>query len=274
MGSTVTIRKLADLADLEAMRELETAVWQDSAVPVHHTLTVGKNGGIILGAFCGAQLVGFVYSFPGYLAGMAYLCSHTMGVREGWRHSGIGERLKRAQAEAALLYGYRMITWTYDPLETANGWLNIAKLGAVCSTYLVNCYGEMSDAINQGIASDRFQVAWWINQPKPAVPVSGSVRVINWQGGRDGFVKPVSLNPIPIDGPGLRIAVPAVFQDIKRRDVELAKEWRAATRQAFRASFERGWAVGGLQKGDNGIHEYLLCRRSILNLPVEPWNGR
>lgn len=46
--------------------------------------------------------------------------------------------------------------WTYDPLETVNGYLNLSKLGGVCTQYIENCYGEMPDILNAGLPSDRF----------------------------------------------------------------------------------------------------------------------
>ena len=58
--------------------------------------------------------------------------------------------------------GIDLITWTYDPLLARNVQLNIAKLGAVCNTYLANLYGEMRDGLNAGLPSDRFQLDWWI----------------------------------------------------------------------------------------------------------------
>ena len=79
-----------------------------------------------------------------------------------WQSRGVGYALKVAQREAVLQQGLRLITWTYDPLESKNARLNIAKLGAVCNTYIRNYYGELRDDINLGLATDRFQVDWWI----------------------------------------------------------------------------------------------------------------
>ena len=85
-----------------------------------------------------------------------------MGVLPEWQSRGVGYALKVAQREAVLNQGVRLITWTYDPLESKNARLNIAKLGAVCNTYIRNYYGELRDDINLGLATDRFQVDWWI----------------------------------------------------------------------------------------------------------------
>jgi hypothetical protein len=47
-------------------------------------------------------------------------------------------------------------------LESKNARLNIAKLGAVCNTYIRDYYGTLRDDLNRGLATDRFQVDWWI----------------------------------------------------------------------------------------------------------------
>ncbi len=89
-------------------------------------------------------------------------CSHQLGVLPEWQSRGVGYALKVAQREAVLNQGVRLITWTYDPLESKNARLNIAKLGAVCNTYIRDYYGELRDDLNRGLATDRFQVDWWI----------------------------------------------------------------------------------------------------------------
>ncbi|VBB08342.1 acyl-coa n-acyltransferase [Lucifera butyrica] len=272
MDDTIVIRLLTGLADLQAMQELEQAVWHmENPVPLHQTLTAVKNGGIALGAFQGKQMVGMLYSFPGYSAKEVYVCSHMLGVRPGWRHCGLGERLKRAQAEEALRRGYALITWTYDPLETANAHLNIAKLGAVCSTYIVNCYGPMNDLLNQGLPSDRLQVAWWPGLSQLSLPRGDAARLLEWRLQTEGRAEPVNTFPIPAGVAVLCIAVPQDFQAMKQKDIELAKAWRQATRELFRQSFQSGWVVVDFQRSDGPVHEYRLVRRETLALSLEPW---
>ncbi len=273
MQEEIVLRHLKTLPEMRSMQEVEQSVWNmESPVPIHQTLTVAKNGGILIGAFHGEQMVGMLYSFPGFLNGQVYLCSHMMGIKSGWRHRGIGERLKRAQAEAALAHGYRLITWTYDPLETANGYLNVGKLGVICSTYIEDCYGDMSDQLNQGLPSDRFQVEWWIDRNRPPLPQGDEQDLLRWQPTAGGLPQPVQVVDNIPDAQILSVAVPAYFQDIKPKDMELAKTWRQATRQVFTRSFAAGWAVAGFRchRGEP-VHEYLLVQRRLLSLPQAPW---
>ena len=60
--------------------------------------------------------------------------------------------------------GYE-IRWTYDPLESRTGHLNIAKLGAICCEYIESAMGEMKDTLNNGMRSDRFHVEWHLDHP-------------------------------------------------------------------------------------------------------------
>lgn len=271
----IQIHAITDLAAMDAVQQLEIEVWQmEHPVPTHQLLTSVKNGGMLLGAYDGSLLVGILYSFPGYLNGEAYLCSHMMGIKEGWRSKGIGERLKQEQAAQAVTLGYRMITWTYDPLETANGYLNISKLGAICSTYINNCYGEMNDLLNQGLPSDRFQVEWWVDRPRPVLPEALAVRAFSWKINDRGLPQPeVTVMPAT-DTAVIAVPVPASIQKVKQSDIGLAKEWRRATGQVFSQAFASGWAATGLRlNSEQPVYEYLLVKRAQLALPIPPWKG-
>lgn len=279
-GDTIELRAITPerLQDFCAMQELEYMIWHTPhTLPLHQVITVAKNGGILVGAFADGLLVGLLYSFPGYLNRQPYLCSHMLGIREGWRHCGIGQKLKIAQADAARAAGYSLVTWTYDPLESVNANLNICKLGAVCSTYIVNCYGEMDDNLNQGMPSDRFQVAWWLEQPKELLLPSGKeCQVIPWRLYRECLIEPVGEADLAHDlleqAVRVTVAIPADIQAIKVQDIALAKTWRMVTRQAFVSLFDAGWAVAGFQRlAGVPANEYVLVRQAQLGLPQPPW---
>ncbi|HZY40386.1 MAG TPA: hypothetical protein VFF59_00140, partial [Anaerolineae bacterium] len=169
------IRPLRTLDDFRAAEDVQRAAWHGDEldiVPLHMLLTVAKNGGVLLGAFAPDQLVGFIFGFIGTgehrfgpeapAAVKIKHCSHQMGVLPEWQSKGVGYALKVAQREAVRNQGLRLITWTYDPLESKNAHLNIMKLGAVCHTYYRDLYGELRDDLNRGFPTDRFQVDWWI----------------------------------------------------------------------------------------------------------------
>jgi predicted GNAT superfamily acetyltransferase len=161
----IETRELKTIAEMEQVQELENKVWGAEIVPTHQTLTAVKNGGIIVGAFAGQQLVGFSYGFAGFHNGKSYLCSHMLGIDQPYRSKGIGAMLKLKQREIAIEKGYDRMQWTYDPLETRNAYLNLTKLNGICDTYIENCYGEMKDGLNKGLPSDRFEIHWHLTSP-------------------------------------------------------------------------------------------------------------
>jgi predicted GNAT superfamily acetyltransferase len=262
------IRPLKTLDDFHAAENVQRAAWDSADIdiaPLHIMLTIAKNGGVVLGAFAQDQLVGFVLGFLGtsnrYGAEAPATvklkhCSHQMGVLPDWQSRGVGYALKVAQREAVLNQGVRLITWTYDPLESKNARLNIAKLGAVCNTYIRDYYGELRDDLNRGLATDRFQVDWWIasrrietrlTRQRPPLQLhhylEANTPIINaarW----DDRDLPVCQDPIgPPPSDRFLVEFPADFQAVKRADQALAIAWRRHLRSICEAAFASGYTV-------------------------------
>jgi len=254
------IRPFHTLAEFHAAEELQRAAWGSADIdiaPLHVMLTIAKNGGVVLGAFAADQLIGFVYGFVGMTdradAKLKHT-SHQMGVRPEWQSRGVGYALKVAQREAVRQQGLRLITWTYDPLESKNAHLNIAKLGAVCNTYICNYYGELRDDINLGLATDRFQVDWWIGsqhvtahlaQPSSSLAayLDEGVTILNSVIWNDQELPACanSIEPLPADR--FLVEFPADFQAIKRADNTLAIAWRLHLRSICETAFAEGFTV-------------------------------
>ncbi len=263
--SSIIIRTIETIEGLEAVRKLEELVWsKEEAVPVNQTMAAVKNGGFVLGAFFEKQLIGFQYSFPGFDGKRSYLCSHSLGIHPEFRKYGIGEKLKWVQKETAAAKGYDLITWTYDPLETVNGYLNLHKLGAVCYTYLENVYGEMDDKLNAGIPSDRFLVEWVINDSKNTsksgieneYPLAISTRT------EDGFLIPENID-LNHSSQNILVPVPGNFQELKRYNLSLGIVWREYTQKVFTHYFSLGWQAVDLVKDRHNPlqYNYLLQRK-------------
>ncbi|MGH2524123.1 MAG: hypothetical protein ACRDH2_16575, partial [Anaerolineales bacterium] len=220
---------------------------------------------VVLGAFEADALVGFVFGFLGTdqadpnrpaLARLKH-CSHQLGVLPGYRDRGIGYQLKLAQREAVIKQGVRLITWTFDPLESRNAHLNIARLGAVCHTYLRDVYGEMDDALNGGLPSDRFQMDWWVTSARVKERLFGQraalvldsflsadVDLLNPSdvAPDDSLPRPAHsvLNP---GGTFALVEIPPDFQALKAHDMILARDWRQQMREIFETAFSAGYFV-------------------------------
>ncbi|RDW19794.1 GNAT family N-acetyltransferase [Oceanobacillus chungangensis] len=241
--NNIEIRPLTTMDELIEMQKVEESVWHADSIPVHQTFTALNNGGIIIGAFDHGKMVGFLYSFAGFDGKRAYLCSHELGILPAYQKSGLGERMKWMQADLAFEAGYEMLTWTFDPLESVNAYLNLHKLGAEGVFYKANYYGVMEDELNQGLPSDRIHIKWEINHPTTTKDFSIQQSQVLLVKGPDG--SPQITDAFDTLG-GLSetvwfMAFPEDFQTLKSENIELAKSWRLATRTIFEAMFANGY---------------------------------
>ncbi len=249
----ITIQPLTTHQEILAVEQLQRDAWgvpEVDVVPLHMLITPPRHGGLLLGAFDGDRLAGFVFGFLGLTPdGRLKHCSHMAGVHPDYRDQGVGYALKLAQREHVLAQGLDLVTWTFDPLETRNATLNFHKLGVVCHTYLRNLYGAMRGAINAGLPSDRFEVEWWIR----------SQRVVERL--RAGEISPSRNPPAGENGAVSRdhilVEVPSNFQALKAIDMDRALRWRLDTRQIFEEAFAQGYWVTDLIKHNDTL-AYVL----------------
>jgi len=286
----IEIRIIESPEDMAAVEELEVQIWPgDDPVPYHMLLAVVHNGGVLAGAYDGDRLVGFIFGFLGIFETddgfKVKHCSHQLGVHPDYQDRGIGYRLKRAQWQLVRQQGLELITWTYDPLESRNAYLNLAKLGAVCNTYIRNEYGEMKDALNIGIPSDRFMVHWWVNSQRVAQRLSRESRkrldLAHFLAADIEVINTTTLNaagwPVPkedrMDKIGNResqiamtlFEIPSDYQGMKAGDIELAREWRHYSRTIFELFFHHGYLVTDFVflPGKNPRSYYVLSQGDI-----------
>lgn len=275
---TFNIRLLETPEDIRLVEELQRVVWPGSEteiVPAHMLITAVHNGGLVLGAFDGDQLVGFVFGFPGFEmvpdGPRLKHCSHMLGVHPDYRDFGLGFRLKRAQWQMARKQGIDHITWTYDPLLSRNAHLNIARLGAVCNTYRRSEYGELRDGLNAGLPTDRFQVDWWLNTARVQRRLGQDARpVLRLDSFLDAGIKPIVWVEPDASGwprpprhwnrPEDRLVlaeIPTDFHALKSADMELARAWRFFSREVFETCFAAGYIVTDFVH-DQGHSFYVL----------------
>ena len=267
MEKRIEIRPISKPADMRKAEDLQRLVWPGAdrdIVPDHMLLAIARNGGVVLVAFDQDDVVGFVLGFLGTDSetsselAMTRLKhhSHMLGVHPDYRDLGIGYQLKLAQRQLVMRQGVRLITWTYDPLQSRNGYFNIARLGSVCATYEESAYGEMDDQLNIGIPSDRFQVDWWVTSPRVRARVEQKHKRLDLAHYLDGGAQKV--NPTQLDERGLPIPpdalepmhasihlveIPADYQTMKQMDHALALTWRMQTREIFQQAFAGGYIV-------------------------------
>jgi predicted GNAT superfamily acetyltransferase len=164
----IIIRDVRTMDDLTATVALQKAVWQmqgDEATSSYVQNAVIHNGGNVLCAEHDGQMIGFCFAFPAKRGDDLWLWSHMAGVKAEYQGQGIGFRLKQQQRIWALDNGYLVIGWTFDPMQRGNANFNLSQLGAIVNNYYVDHYGEMTDAINAGLASDRLEAYWELEHP-------------------------------------------------------------------------------------------------------------
>ena len=167
---TIAIRDLTTFDEFQQVRQIQQRCWgftHGEGLYAPLLISAARSGGMVLGAFDGAQMIGFLFGFLGVNPNRRLkLCSQTMGVLPDYRNRGVAAQLKWAQRVRMLAVGIDLITWTFDPLEAPNARLNLHTLGATVSTYDRNLFGEDFGELGRGLPSDRFQASWWISSPR------------------------------------------------------------------------------------------------------------
>ncbi|MBK8985251.1 MAG: GNAT family N-acetyltransferase [Chloroflexi bacterium] len=267
----ITIHPITTLTDMRQAEAVQRETWQmgdDELMSAHSLHALAYNGAALIGAYDNGRLVGLVL---GTLATMPNpqrpdqpaaerlkMYSVMAGVLPAYQGQGIGRQLKLAQREFALRIGIPLITWTFDPLESRNGRLNIALLGATCHTYLHHFHGDMG-GINAGLPTDRFDVDWWLGSERVDRRMMGEIRLLPLAGllqrgatilnpatfNNAGLLVPAEAAPqMPrSDLPFYLVEIPANFQAIKTADFALAHTWRLHTRALFETWFAAGFVV-------------------------------
>jgi predicted GNAT superfamily acetyltransferase len=253
----IEIRNCAGFDELEACVQLQVETWgvdPSDTTPRKTFLLAQKIGGQVMGAFDSeiagggpGSLVGFVFSLPGMKTGggepRAYLHSHMLAVREGYRNRGLGAKLKLEQRREALSRGIRHMEWTFDPLEIKNAYLNIHKLGAVVRGYEVDFYGVSSSRLQGGLPTDRLFAEWDLDSPRVQAILEG--------------------RPAPAFNIEDRIRVPASIYEWKATEAgrHRALALQLANRRKFQDAFSQGLAVLGFIRDAEGNGVFELGRR-------------
>ena len=244
----IAIRSVETFAELRAVEELQKEVWgvpDLDVVPATHLVAAKAAGGVLLGAFDGPTLIGFVYGFGGVEDGEMAHHSHMLAVKRTYRNFNLGYKLKLAQRDAVLAQGISVITWTFDPLQSLNAHFNFTKLGVISNRYLIDFYGEDAASFLHQHGTDRLWVKWLLK----------SERVIK----RLNTPSPTPENPVD----KVLIEIPDNISAIQQQNPELAHEWRRRTQCAFIDAIENGYTAVDFYRETRGAEKvgtYILSR--------------
>lgn len=255
------IRPIGTIDEYHACEDLQRAAWGFESdldiVPLTQLVAATRAGGLVLGAFDAEErLGGFCYSFLGRDAAGDLHYSHMTAVHPDLKAGGLGARLKWAQRSVVLDRGIERIVWTYDPLESLNGYFNFSKLGVLVDVYWENLYGRTASALHAGTPTDRFRAEWWLRSERVLARERGErsepARALAAE--PDGLplalaaatVDPHAPPGVPrtdLDADRLLVQIPSSIQAVKKHAPEAALDWRMVTREVFGHYLGAGWTV-------------------------------
>ncbi len=303
----IAIRDLRSIDELFQLKAVEKEVWgmdEEDAIPLTLAIALKAAGNIFVGAFeqgthdktkpaqespgkeksgkekAGKeQMVGFAFGFLGREHGVTTIHSHMLAVLDAYRHLDLGARLKHAQRERAMGMGVHEMTWTFDPLQSRNAHLNFAKLGVLSETYKVDFYGPETSSVLHRNGTDRLWVRWLLDSRRVRDRIAGKngrtetldalrllAPLVRFNG--NGFPERADLAE-SLSRQRVSIEIPGDILAVEKADMGLAREWREATRWAFRESLKAGFFVAEYcrsVRGQQGPGAYLLQRGTVAEL--------
>ncbi len=270
-----TIRPFEAIDEYRECMALQEATWGagfTERVPPAILQVSQILGGVAAGAWdCAGSLAGFVFGMTGSLEGELVHWSDMLAVRPDAQGVGLGMRLKAYQRDQVLERGIQKMFWTFDPLRAQNAYLNFTKLGAVVREYREDMYGQTDSPLHRGLATDRFIAQWSLLGERARARLGGESRGPD-RDAASGY--PVALaadatppHPRPrspdltLGNAAIRVAIPSDVGSLMHDDMELALEWRHATRAVLTHYLARGYEVRELVRGES-TSEYLIVQGS------------
>jgi len=242
---TLVLRNCSELDEFRACVSLQQEVWGFSdaeLVPLRIFSLAPKIGGQVVGAWEGGTLIGYAMAIPGSRNGHRYLHSHMVAVKEGYRDTGLGRRIKLFQREDAIAQGYELMEWTFDPLEIKNSYFNLERLGAIARRYNVNQYGITNSPLQGFLPTDRLVAEWWMKSRRVEAVLST---------GRHPAIHEEECVEVPAG-----IYAWKADRDLRGRAVEL----QARNRERLQDAFSRGLSCLGYERHANGNGYFQLGR--------------
>lgn len=268
--TSITIREIDSNTEIHAVEYLQKEVWgipDIEVVPQSHLVATIAAGGVLLGAFDDGNLVGFVYGFVSYEHGRAAHHSHMLAVKSEYRNYNLGARLKLAQREIVLKQGLKVMSWTFDPLQSLNAYFNFNKLGVISNQYFVDFYGAEAASFLHQNSTDRFWVTWnlasrrvveRLNKTNSSSDLANVKTII-----RCGENDIPQIAEFDNDLPEFAVEIPADINDLQEQNIKLAVEWREATRKVFTEAIKSGYIIRDFYRGQRQEQKYgvyLLSR--------------
>jgi predicted GNAT superfamily acetyltransferase len=270
------IRDLTTHDEFVEASELEGEVWAyDDRVEIVPPALFGfavRYGAVLIGAFDGGRLVGCAYTFPGIKNGTPIQVGYILGVKKGYRRSGLGFDLHREVGRRGAASGAMALEGTFDPLHAGLAELYFST-GLVGIAYRAGCLGPSSSALDDWSDTDRLVTRWTFRDLPARDVIAHGVRVVTPASRlksapivltgrmRDGVLSPTSAQ-LRCDDTSLVVEIPCDLAATRRLAPAVARQWRAETRTAFSHYLARGYHVTGYVR-DASRGRYLLTKSDV-----------
>jgi predicted GNAT superfamily acetyltransferase len=258
-GSTgFKVRRLEKPEEFRQVDAVHRSVWGDEAtdaVPTPLQRAVQDNGGLVLGGFADIHLAGYAVAFLGWDGTTLYEYVHSAAVRPEYQNHHLGFQLFTTLRQEVLQLGLAEVRLAFDPLQSRNAWLFVRRLGGLPDRYLHHYYGQLPDAVNRGIESDRVRLLWAVSHPRVERRVEGTyptaaedetrwrsaTPLVRTEPGESGVRLPVEVQEP--DGPVAHLEIPFDLGLVREHESAALGRWRHAVRDAFRAAADLGYSV-------------------------------
>jgi predicted GNAT superfamily acetyltransferase len=272
------IRPLTTIQEYRACVELQEETWGEGfseGVPPAILKVSQLLGGICAGAYdAHGRMVGFVFGMTGPRDGELVHWSDMLAVRAQGQNTGLGTRLKAYQREQLLARGVETMYWTFDPLQSCNAYVNFSKLGVVVREYESDMYGDTDSPLHRGVGTDRFVARWLMSTERVVTRLAGDQAAPSHErfpdaqrvlGGEEveGVVHPGTPD-LGNSSDQLLVAIPADILEIMTRSMDVAVQWRKATRAVLTHYLSTGYEVCELLRA-GPTSDYLLKRLEGMN---------
>ena len=173
---SILIRPCTTLEEFGRCVELQRLLWsppERDLVPKEIFVVAQMVGGHVLGAFEGAELIGFTLASPGLRSGQNYLYAHMTGILPAYQDADVRRQLRLVQREEALAQGFELVEWTFEPLAWEDAHFNLESLGVVVRRLERGYYGHSTTRRLAGLPPARLVAEWWLQTPRVEATLSG-----------------------------------------------------------------------------------------------------
>ena len=276
-GGVLRFTRLSRPAAIEPFLNLLNEIWgfaENERIPLHEAVVVAMTGGLFLGIEFNGSPAGLVYIMPAFVREWGYHHhSNFLGFKPEYRSLGLGLETKRVHAILAGRDKVKLVTWTFDPLQTANANLNFRKLGCICRTYLPDHYGGMGGTFDPGLPTDRFLVEWRLDTVRVRARLQGKIPGVADLAQRFSATPVLTIEKGPEmaaelfapEAPrAVRLVIPLGVHEQAARELKPAGETLLKFRHLVRGLFDAGYAVTEMIPAGGGArHHYYVLEKGV-----------